>query len=328
MNVEQIQRERQRTARMMAPSAGEVAMLTGERNAAPSIEIARMTLKPDDRTAYCCYELAFAMPVRNAYGSMIHAGTLANSHMSMLHKVLNDEHLMKAHSSEENPIYRDWTLGTVVAVELRDGAGVVGVNRSGGWKATRELSKTPRIRAAAAMHKISERVPNILKEHLSGMRKRTVSMELGYDMMASGFLVERPDKLKKKAHRDLLKDHTPADFEANGWGYCPVMLPDESFAPADLLNTYDLDKEAVNEPWDDLTVSLLKGGVNGEVAFRGTGIVRNGAEPTAVMTEMVASHPTSFAQTMEDRDGADAAAWEAFLKIVLENQRKLLTAIS
>jgi hypothetical protein len=73
-------------------------------------------------------------------------------------------------------------------------------------------------------------------------------------------------------------------------------------APEELLDTYDFDRRMMkrNATWDGLPVTLLKGGINGQVHFRGVGLVRYGAEKEAQIAQILATDP----------DRLDDGRWE------------------
>ena len=86
---------------------------------AAAIDIAGVSLAPDDTKAYLEFTIAHTWPAVTAYGTALHPGTVANSYSSLLHQVLNKGHLMRAYdqSKERNEIPRDHILGMVVGVE-------------------------------------------------------------------------------------------------------------------------------------------------------------------------------------------------------------------
>ena len=111
---------------------------------ANAIDIAGMKLVPDDSKAYADFSIAHAFPVTTAYGTILHPGTVANSHRSMLHQVFNQPHLMRAYdtSKAKTEIPRDHILGSIVAVEFPP-------TPMGGWRLAREKAASPSIRAEA-----------------------------------------------------------------------------------------------------------------------------------------------------------------------------------
>jgi hypothetical protein len=252
---------------------------------ANAIDIMGMNLIPDDSRAYADFSIAHSFPVVTAYGTALHPGTVANSWPSMLHQVFNLAHLMKAYdtSKDKNEIPRDFILGSIVGVEFPSAP-------AGGWRLSGEKAKTPAIRAAAVIHKNAERVPKILGEHLGGRHKWTVSMEVDYSILGSGFIVGQRDAAKKK-QADLMAAYTPDEFTNLGLGYVAM-----DQAPEELLDTYDFDRRMMKRSaaWDGLPVTLLKGGVNGQVHFRGVGLVRYGAEREAQIAQLLATDPDAL----------------------------------
>jgi hypothetical protein len=266
-----------------------------------AIEIAGQKLVPDASKAYVEFNISHAFPVITAYGTALHPGTVANSWASMQHQVFNLAHMMRAYdtSKERNEIPRDYILGSIVGVEYPN-------TPVGGWRIGKEA---PGIRAAAVIHKHAERVPKVLGEHLGGRHKWTVSMEVDYELLNSGFIVMQRDQAKKKAAQ-LLAEYTPDEFTNLGLGYVAMEQ-----APEDLLGTYDFDKRRMKPQanWEGMPVVLLKGGINGQVHYRGVGLVRYGAEREAEIQQLLASDPDALE---EFSDESVSAIKEYFAGIV------------
>ncbi|HVM48372.1 MAG TPA: hypothetical protein VMU04_10110 [Candidatus Acidoferrum sp.] len=252
------------------------------------VDIAGERLTPDDTKAYAEFFIAHAFPVVTAHGTSLHPGTVANSFRSMRHQVFNRAHLMKAYDkSGKGEIPRDHILGSIVAVEFPQTPG-------GGWRVGSRRDP-PAIRAAAVIHKHAEGVPKILGEHLSGRHKWTVSMEVDYNLLQSGFVVGQRDQAKD-AEAKLMNATTPVEFNELGMGYVPMEQ-----APESLLETYDYNKLMMkrNASWEGLPVTMLKGGINGQVHFRGVGLVRYGAEREAVIAQILATDPALMPSLMD-----------------------------
>ena len=281
---------------------------------ANAIDIAGMKLVPDESKAYADFSIAHAFPVVTAYGTSLHPGTVANSYQSMLHQVFNQAHLMKAYdtSKEKNEIPRDHILGSIVAVEFPQ-------TPMGGWRLAREKAAAPSIRAAAVIHKHAERVPKILGEHLGGRHKWTVSMEVDYSILASGFVVGQRDAAKKK-QAELMAEFTPDEFTNFGLGYVAMEQ-----APEELLDAYDFDRRMMkrNATWDGLPVTLLKGGINGQVHFRGVGLVRYGAEREAQIAQILASDPGRLEDGGWEMENGVAALKEYFQAVAVGLELRL-----
>ena len=261
---------------------------------ANAIDIAGQHLMPDESKAYADFIIAHSFPVITAYGTAMHPGTVANSWSSMLHQVFNKAHLMKAYdtSKEKNEITRDHILGSIVAVEYPQ-------TPAGGWRLGQEKASAPAIRASAVIHKHAEGVPKILGEHLGGRHRWTVSMEVDYSILSSGFIVMQRDQAKKKP-AELMAAFTPEEFTNLGLGYVAMEQ-----APEELLDTYDFErlKMRPNASWQGLPVALLKGGVNGQVHFRGVGLVRYGAEREAQIAQILACDPDGPGMECEETLG-------------------------
>lgn len=262
---------------------------------ANAIEVGGRQLVPDDTKAYCEFRFGYGFPVTTAYGTNLHPGTLANSWPSLVHQVFNLGHKMRAYdrTKERNEIPRDYILGLVVEAEFPK-------TPAGGWRVVNDKAQTPSVRAAAAIIKNAEKVPAVLGEHLGGRHKWTVSMEIDYHLLASGFVVGQRDKAKKKAAA-LMKETTPEEFDSLGYGYVPVEQ-----APEELLACYSFEKRRIVSEWDGLPVTLLKGGINGQIHFMGVGLVRYGAEREAEVQQILASDPDRLEEVTEDQLGAVA----------------------
>ena len=259
---------------------------------ANAIEVGGQRLVPDDTKGYCEFRFGYGFPVATAYGTQLHPGTLANSWPSLIHQVFNLGHKMRAYdtSKERKEIPRDYILGVVVAAEFPNAP-------AGGWRVTHDRDRTPSIRAAATIIKNAERVPAVLGEHLGGRHKWTVSMEIDYHLLQSGFVVGRREQAKKPAAA-LMAETTPREFDELGYGYIPVEQ-----SPEDLLACYSFEKRRIVGEWDGLPVTLLKGGINGQIHFMGVGLVRYGAEREAEVQQILASDPDRLDELSEDHAG-------------------------
>lgn len=247
-----------------------------------AIQIGGQTLEPDKTKAYVEFKLSHAFTkasrVVTAYGTAIHPGTVSNSHLSMLHQVFDLGHKMRAYdtSKERDQIPRDYILGTIVGVDYPQPP-------AAGWSV--DLNAAPAIRAVAVIHKQAEKVPQVLGEHLGGRHKWSVSMEVDYSMLQSGFIVGNLDAATQ-GQKEILKEQTPPEFNQIGLGYVTV----ES-APDELLEAFSMKTRRVKGNWGKLPVTLLKGGINGQVHFMGVGLGRYGAEREAEVQQILASDP-------------------------------------
>lgn len=278
-----------------------------------AIEINGMTLTPDESKAYIEYNLSHSWPVITAYGTTLHPGTVAHSFLSMLHQVFNLEHRMKSYlPPEDQANAHDAILGTIVAVEFPK-------TPYGGWKLEADKSKAPGIRAVSAVAKAAERVPRIFGEHLGGRHKWTVSMEVNYSLIDSGFVVMNRQKGTTEQRR-VMDASTPKDWPET-LGYVPCID-----SPDDLLDCFNFKKRAVDGAWAGLPVSLMKGGIGadgkgGRVHYAGVGLVRYGAEREAEIQRLLASDPDAlFEAERSARNGGLAVMMDYFRKVVpLEN---------
>ena len=243
-----------------------------------ALELNGQTFVPDSTKAYAAFTLARGFPVVTAYGTCVHPGTVANCFQSMTHQLVDYDHQMKAYGTDKKPIRDDNIIGTVVAVDFPK-------KPYGGWKLGLDKAQSPAINGVMVIHKKAAKVQTVLGEHLTGKHKWTVSMEMEYGLVGSGFVVSnRADGTK--AQQDLMDDQTPQELSDLGLGYVAV----ES-APEDLVNCFDLKKRSIVSAWQKLPVALMQGGLNGEVHFGGVGIVRYGAEREAEIQEILAHDP-------------------------------------
>jgi hypothetical protein len=256
-----------------------------------AIEIGGQRLEPDETKAYVQFKIAHAFTKANravtAYGTAFHPGTVANSFGSLLHQNLNYGHKLRAYdqTKERKEIPRDYSLGSVIAVDYP-------TTPTLGW--TIEVDSAPHVSAAGVIHKQLEKVSSVFGEHLGGKHKWTVSLELDYSLLQSGFIVGKPEQAKKK-QAELLGETTPRDFKNIGLGYVPV-----TEAPDSLLEAYHFEKRRVSGDWEGLPVVLLKGGINGKTHFKGTALVRYGAEREAEIQQILASDPDALEELTEE----------------------------
>ena len=256
--------------------------------AGAAITIGKQTLVPDETKAYAEFRLAHGFTkssrVVTAYGTALHPGTVANSAASLNHQVFNLGHMMRSYdtSKDRDQIRRDYMLGTVVGVEYPPSPS--------GMQWTVAVEGAPAIRGAAVIHKQAERVPAVLGEHLGGRHKWTVSIEVDYLLPESGFIVGREKAegggAPRSAVSKLLDATTPDEFKSLSLGYISY-----DQAPEELQNTYSVKDRRVTGAWEGLPVTLLKGGVNGQVHFMGVGLVRYGAEREAEVQQILATDP-------------------------------------
>lgn len=244
-------------------------------------------LVPDETRGYVQFKLGGAWPGRSAYGTALHPGTAANSHMSLLHKQMNDRHMLRVHS--DSPQARNHFIGAIVALDYPRAP-------HGGWKMTADKTAAPIIKAAATLFKQADEVPEILREHLGGIHHWSVSQELYHSRSESGFVVELNDALKPAA-RELALKQAPEDFKKLNLGYVPW-----TEAPNDLLKCYDEERSMIAKDWQGCRVTVLCGGIDRSVHWGGAAMVPYGAEKEAEVTRMLMARP-----------GAEAAAYRQFL---------------
>jgi hypothetical protein len=275
------------------------------------------TWEPDEATAYCEFKLAHGFPCISAYGTAVHPGTVANSYLSLVGKPINYAHMMRVNdrSKDKDEIRRDYILGAVMAAEFPQAP-------LGGWKMGNDREQSPGIRAVGSIFKMAEKVPGVLGEHLGGRHRWTVSMEMRYELIDSGFLIG--DRAAgTKAQKALMDEVTPKEVTDLGFGYISVEQMPDDVAP-ELLGCWDFKKSRIAANWGKLPVTLLMGGINGRTAFHGVGLVRYGAEREAEIQQILATDP----DRLTDSGETDFAALLAWFAEVEKNHEKLLTHIS
>lgn len=221
--------------------------------------------EPDDDMAYVLCEFGFALPSRNAFGQAMLPGVIAASARSLEGKMVNLGHMVRSYDREN--ISRDRYIGHVAAVEPP-------VMPEGGWTVPATAAEAPRIRAVLALEKAADRVDRILGEHQSGKKPWTVSMEVRWVVEHSAWAWRRGVVAVAGA--------TPIgrDWEALPW----------AAAPDDLLACWSDRRRRVAGTWGGREVTLLQGGLDGRVVFRGIALVETGMEPPARILEMLAGH--------------------------------------
>ena len=247
----------------------------------PGIEIGGQILRPDKFTAYIEFFLSHAFPVTTCDGTAIHPQVVANSYRSMLHKVFDFNHMMRAYPGGGK---QDRMLGTIVAVEFpyRE-SDQLSVN-SNQWTVQGDKAKAPGIRAVAALHKQADGVPKVLEEWFSGKTDWTVSMEQEWLPGDAGFLID--DKLESKdaIMEQWRNEGTPQDLLDLGYVYCPA-----SDAPTELFRCLDPVESKIAKKFKGRDVIILFGGLDGTVMYHGTGITWLGKEAEASVGQMLAS---------------------------------------
>lgn len=248
-------------------------------NSAPAIELNGRRYLPDETKAYASFTVGRSFPVVTAYGTAVHPGTVANSFQTMLHQLVDYDHQLKLNSQASNKdIREDRIIGAVVDVDYPKAP-------YGGWKVGMDKGQAPAINGVMVIHKKADKVKQVLGEHLAGRHKWTVSMEMGYNLLKSGYIVSGLEHAKK-SQLALMEEQTPKELSDLGLGYVAIQS-----APDDLVDCFSLDKLRIVSNWGNCPVCLLQGGLNGETHFGGVGIVRYGAEREAEINEILARDP-------------------------------------
>jgi len=254
-------------------------------SAANAIHIDGQVFVPDAATAYIEFYMAHTFPVyldQAAPGerpdfSTLHPQVVANSYRSLVGKVFNLAHLMKAYDEKANP--RDRILGTVMAVEFPE-------TPAGGWRVQGDPCLAPGIRAVAALHKNAEGVAVVLDTWAKGCTPFTetvwtVSMENESYIDSGGFLVSGGGDCAELA--DFVET-TPEDFRSLGWVYVPVPLAPKALAAC----LRDDEYIGLRGDYRGRPTLFLNGGLDGKIFFYGVGLVPQGKESAARVGRIVA----------------------------------------
>ncbi|MGN6553265.1 MAG: hypothetical protein ACTHLW_06040 [Verrucomicrobiota bacterium] len=231
-------------------------------------------LTPDYASAYGeCY-LAHAFPVTTVDGTAMLPQVVYNSHRSMLFKVVDLLHMIRAYNPAENK--RDRVLGSVIGVDFPK-------MPEGGWPLETERDRAPGIRAVFVIHRQLEQAEDIIQSQLAGVVQWTVSMENNYDPDTSGFLVQLEGSSGARGIESW-QDSTPDFLRERGFVYVPY--PE---APGALRDCFDSDATKIIKPYCDQETTFLLGGLNDRVSFKGIGLTPLGKEKEARLSQMLAS---------------------------------------
>lgn len=251
-----------------------------------AITFQRERLVPDVTKGYVEFSLAHAFPVVTAYQSAFHPGTVQHSYGSMRHQVLDLRHQVASYFKDsDHPVREDRIIGSVLGVEFP-------MAPAGGWALT-DADRSPGIRGVAVLHKQAKGVDRVLGEHQGGRHQWTVSLEVDYRLSESAVLLVPTDGAREL---DTIAFQTPALYARAGL-HCLAFLD----APDDLLACYDDERGMFTRMYRGWKPITLLGGVDGEVHFKGVGLVEYGAEPTARVEQMLAEEPqwAAFARGLE-----------------------------
>lgn len=149
--------------------------------------------KPRDWISYVEFDICHSLPViaGPAHGTGNYTGwhpaSLARTHADFLHQQMNLNHLVKYHDPET--ITHDRIIGCIVGVSFPD-------EPEGGWKIAADRNSAVPIHCCAAVFKIAEGAKEMLREHTSGRKKWSVSVEMaGASLDEMGIYVPRTKQL-------------------------------------------------------------------------------------------------------------------------------------
>lgn len=258
--------------RSKAPASDAVITLCGD----DGVEFLGRRYVPDETKAYLIFKMAHAFPVTTMYGTALHPSVTHKSFKSLEHQFLNFEHQIAAYETDRD--VRDRVVGSVLAVDYPS-------MPAGGWRIGKDPTQSPGITALSVIFKQAQGLSKILGEHVSGKHRYAVSMECAYRLDGSGFAVELRGKQPEF-------NFTPSDMLAAGYEYVPYLS-----APPELQAVFSRKKNRVVAMYKGRKCFVLMGGIDGQVHFAGTGLVRYGAEPPARILRLVASG-TNVAQEL------------------------------
>jgi hypothetical protein len=233
---------------------------------------------PDETKGFFRFTMSHVFPVATFYGTALNAPVVERSYRSLLYQSLNYEHQMAAYYKEPGKAnyVEDRILGSVVAVDFPR-------SPVGGWKLVPE-GETPGITGVASFAKLATAINRVVGDHKTGRHSYTVSMEVQYPFEEAGFA------LKLNSKKPEFASSTPDDFSRAGYEYVPFKQ-----APELLVATFSKKKNRIVARYKGRESRLLMGGLDGEVHYCGMGLVKYGAEKTAAITRMAASHPAHAA---------------------------------
>lgn len=140
-----------------------------------SSQFAAQNFQANDWRSFVEFDICHSLPVvaQPAMGTgnvtAFHPASLAASYKELLHQQMNLEHLMKHHDPER--ITHDRIIGCVVAVSFPP-------EPEGGWKIPNDKQSAVPIHCCAVVFKIAQGALEMLREHLSGEKKWSVSIEV------------------------------------------------------------------------------------------------------------------------------------------------------
>lgn len=240
---------------------------TNEHLAAGSESVfASLGYAADAWKAYIQFNLCRALP--NVAGPASTTGNylgftprvLERNHSSLLHQQINLDHRMKAYAPDSIP--RDRIVGCCVATSFPKPP--MGKRQWEGLSET--VEESPEITGMAVIFRLAEGVNRFLGDHLSGKRRRAVSIEVSAELEQLGIFVPSTREVFSlfDAPEELLQAIEPGD------------------------NGLILGKASTGEQ-----LAWAYGGNDGVVEFRGTGIVEYPADRTARIQSVMASLDTS-----------------------------------
>lgn len=252
------------------------------------VEGVRMKFEPNETLAYLEGAISHSFPVVTVYGCALHAGTVLNSYRSLLRQVFNRDHRMAEYykgTPEEDKVREDWIIGCVAGVEFHKPA--TGLSLGALMK-----NGPVGIRIVNNVFKSAKGVDNLLGKYQAGRQPFTLSMEVTWHKSESGFAIfpvddsttGKPDVSKE--FQASIDQYAPDDFKASGFGYVPW-----AEAEPELLATFSNEKNSVVKAWRGRRVAVLMGGIDGSVHYGGVAMVKYGAEPTAAISQLLASDP-------------------------------------
>lgn len=247
---------------------------------------------PDDTKGYFTFNISTAFPQgATYYGTALHSAVIDRSYRTLVDQPLNYEHQVRHYFKKpgKETNVEDRFLGSIRAVDFAR-------QPAGGWKLS--LNSAPCITGVSSYWKNATGMNKILGDHQTGRHKYSVSMEVEYRPMESGFAVAHKGK--------PTFDSTPSDFAEAGFDYVPY-----ADAPEELRATFSEERNRIIGRYKNRDTFLLMGGLDKNVHYAGVGLVKYGAERTAEITRMAASGGPILADVFS---GLPSLLEEAFRK--------------
>ena len=259
------------------------------------VKLGSLNFVPDSTKGFMRFQMAQAFPNQTKFGTAMMASVIEKSYQSLLYQPFDYEHQIAAYHKEEGKPNRvtDRILGSVVAAQF---------NNSSAWRISDSPENAPKIEAVACYAKLAQGMRSVLGEHSTGLHRWSVSMEIDYAWDDTGFALPRAGR---KPLSEFAASTSP-DMAAAGFDYVPT-----AEAPADLKATFSARSNRITSHYKGRKPTLVIGGLDGEVHFKGVALARYGAEDAAGIQSLAASN-----------GGVIAFAFQPLIEMLRNSRRK------